>query len=56
VVKFYNDKQGLPYIELDGPGHEAAIMLLQHVQEDAEGCIKTTLVQTMQGNYKGYAK
>jgi hypothetical protein len=32
AVNFYKDKQGLPYIDLDGPGEEAAIMLLQHVQ------------------------
>ncbi len=56
AVKFYMDKKGLPYIELDGPGHEAAIMLLQRVQEDAQGRIETTLVQTVQGNYKGNTK
>ncbi len=32
-VNFYKDKQGLPYIELDGPaGREAAVMLLQSMQ------------------------
>ncbi len=56
VVKFYKDEQGLPYIELDGSGHKAAIMLLQRMQEDAEGPIETALVQTVQGNYKGYTK
>jgi hypothetical protein len=63
AVNFYKDKQGLPYIDLDGPGEEAAIMLLQHVQgkrNKAAGksieTIETALVQMVQGNYKGYTK
>jgi hypothetical protein len=63
AVNFYKDKQGLPYIDLEGPWEEAAIMLLQRVQgkrsKDAGGLIetiKTALVQTVQGNYEGYTK
>jgi hypothetical protein len=60
VVNFYKDEQGLPYIDLDGPGEEATIMLLQRVQgkrsKAAGELIKTALVQTVQGNYEGYTK
>jgi hypothetical protein len=60
AVNFYKDEQGLPYIDLDGPGEEETIMLLQHVQGErskaAGEIIKTALVQTVQGNYEGYTK
>ncbi len=58
VVKFFKDKQGLPYINLDGSGREAAIMLLEMaVRVEAEE-IKQGLVnvQTVRENYKGYSK
>jgi hypothetical protein len=49
AVNFYKDEQGLPYIDLDGPGEEAIIMLLQRVQgkwsKAAGELIKTALVQ-----------
>ncbi len=32
VVKFHKDKQGLPYIDLDGSSQEAATMLMQKLQ------------------------
>ncbi len=48
AVNFYKDEQGLPYIDLDGPGEEATIMLLQRVQgkqsKAAGELIKTALV------------
>jgi hypothetical protein len=60
AVNFYKDKQGLPYIDLDGPGEEATIMLLQCVQgkrsKPAGELLKTALVQMVQGNYEGYTK
>jgi hypothetical protein len=60
AVNFYKDKQGLPYIDLDEPGEEATIMLLQCVQgkqsKGAGELIKTALVQTVRGNYEGYTK
>ncbi len=60
AVNFYKDKQGLPCIDLDGPGEKATIMLLQRVQSEqskaAGELIKTALVQTVQGNYEGYTK
>jgi hypothetical protein len=60
AVNFYKDEQGLPYIDLDGPGEEATIMLLQCVQgkrtKAAGELIETALVQTVRGNYEGYTK
>jgi hypothetical protein len=60
AVSFYKDQQGLPYIDLDGPGEEATIMLLQRVQckwsKAAGELIETALVQTVQGHYEGYTK
>ncbi len=60
AVNFYKDEQGLPYIDLDEPGEEATIMLLQRVQGErskaAGELIKTALVQTVQGNYEGYTE
>ncbi len=54
AVKFYRDKQGLPYINLE-VSTEAAVMLLQGVQPEETTRIETatTLVQTVQENYKG---
>jgi hypothetical protein len=60
AVNFYKDEQGVPYIDLDGPGEEATIMLLQRVQgkrsKAARALIETALVQMVQGNYEGYTK
>ncbi len=63
-VEFHNpkDKQVLPYI-LDESAQEAAMMLMQmgarqHVAS-MQNCTKTEhtmLVETVQGNYKGYTK
>jgi hypothetical protein len=54
-VNFYKDEQGLPYIDLEGPGEEAAIILLKHKQGErskaAGGLIETmetSLIQTVQ--------
>ncbi len=62
-MNFYKEEQGLPYIELDGPGEEATIMLLQCVQGKRSKTageliktIETALVQMVQGNYEGYTK
>ncbi len=62
-VEFHKDKQGLPYIDLDGSAHEAAAMLVQmgarqHVAF-TQNCAKTEhtmLVETVQGNYEGNTK
>jgi hypothetical protein len=62
-VKFHKDKQGLPYIDLDGLTQEAATMLVQmgacqngeFTENRTEG-EHTMLVETVQGNYKGYTK
>ncbi len=63
-VCFYKDKQGLPYIDLDGSAHEAATMLMQlgmgqHATFDQSAASKTKhtiLVETVQANYEGYMK
>jgi hypothetical protein len=57
-LKFFKDNQGLPYINLDGLGQEAAIMLLETAmavgpKESKEGFIN---VQTVRKNYEGYTK
>jgi hypothetical protein len=57
-VKFFKDDQGLPYIDLDGSGQEAAIMLLETAiavgpEESKEGF---TNMQTVLKNYEGYTK
>ncbi len=40
-VNFHKNKQGLPYIELDGPtGCEAAVMLLQSMQQEHRVCVR----------------
>ncbi len=57
-VKFFNDNQGLPYIDLNGSGQEAAIMLLETAmtvepKKSNEGLIN---VQTVRENYEGYTK
>jgi hypothetical protein len=57
-VRFYKDKQGLPYIDLDGLAHKAAMMLMQlgmgqHVtfnQSAASKTEHTMLVETVQTN------
>jgi hypothetical protein len=59
VVTFFNkDEQGLPYIDLDGSGQEAAIMLLEtavgvEAEEIKQGLIN---IQTVHENYEGYTK
>ena len=58
-VKFHKDKQGLPYIELDGAGgREAAVLLLQSIQGEhvAKMDIGILHVRTVQGNYEGHTK
>jgi hypothetical protein len=57
-IRFYKNKQGLPFIELESSGG-AGIMLLLHKQE-AEEIMEmvdgTLLVQMVQENFKGYTK
>ena len=63
TVKFHKDKQGLPYIDLDGSALEAAMMLMQLgmgqdvtiMQTETRG-EHTMLVETVQGNYEGFRK
>ncbi len=60
-VKFHKDEQGLPYINLDESDEEAAVLLIQMMEqqdkENKDGTEKElTLVQTMRGNYEGFTK
>ncbi len=58
-VNFHKDKQGLPYIELDGPtGCKAAMMLLQSMQQEHHVCTEVEVlhVQTVHGNYERHTK
>ncbi len=58
-VNFYKYKQGLPYIELNGPaGRKAAVMLLQSMQQEhvANTGMEVMHVQTVHGNYEGHTK
>jgi hypothetical protein len=51
-VRFYKDKNGLPFIDLDKSSEDAAAMLVQTGLEDAANA----LVQTVCQNYEGYTK
>jgi hypothetical protein len=59
--KFHKDKQGLPYINLDESDEEAAVLLIQMMEqqdkENKDGTKKEVmLVQTVHGNYEGFMK
>jgi hypothetical protein len=63
TVKFHKDKQGLPYIDLDGSAQESAMMLMQlgmgkHIMMMETGMSEehTMLMETVQGNYEGFTK
>ncbi len=57
-VRFYKDKQGLPYIDLEESDQDAAMMLVQeHIWTSKFDEVKgMSLIQTVHGNYKGYTK
>jgi hypothetical protein len=60
-VKFQKDKQGLPYINLDESDEEAAVLLIQMMEqqdkENKDGTKKeVTLVQIVRRNYEGFTK
>ncbi len=59
-VRFYKDKQGLPFIDLEESNQGMAVMLLQKgvgLYENNEGKEEATmLVQTVRGNFEGYTK
>ncbi len=60
IFKFHKDKQGLPYIDLEGLSQKAATMLMQvnqaqGAQECASGAARIH-VQMVCGNYEGYTK
>jgi hypothetical protein len=60
-VKFHKEEQGLPYINLEKLDEEAAMLLIQMMEqqdeENKDGTKKeVTLVQTVRGNYEGFTK
>jgi hypothetical protein len=56
-VEFHKDEQGLPYINLEKLGCEAAIMLMQNAQEHlTKSETGQILVQMVRRNYEGYTK
>ncbi len=59
-VRFYKDKQGLPFIDLEESNQGAAMMLLQRgielCEDDKRKEEATMLVQTVRGNNEGYTK
>ena len=60
-VQLYKDEQGLPYIDMDKSSKAMAMMLMQQGEQmfDAEESAletKVSLIQTVQGNYKGFTK
>jgi hypothetical protein len=59
-VRFYKDKQGLPFIDLEESNQGVAVMLLQKgvkLYKNNKGKEEATmLVQTVCGNYEGYTK
>jgi hypothetical protein len=55
-VRFYKDKQGLPYLDLEESNEAGALLLMQHgggTRDEDEGI---SLVETVRGNYEGYTK
>jgi hypothetical protein len=57
-VLFYKDKQGLPYIDLEGSDQDTEMMLVQEhagTHELDEGK-RMSLVQTVRRNYNGCTK
>jgi hypothetical protein len=59
-VKFHKDEQGLPYINLEGSGCKAVVMLLKTAMEingdEAKHKSEFVNVQTVRKNYEGYTK
>jgi hypothetical protein len=60
-VKFHKDKQGLPYINLVELDEEAAVLLIQMMEqqdkENKDGTKKEVmLVQTVRGSYEGFTE
>jgi hypothetical protein len=51
-VKFYKDKNGLPYIDLEDLKEDAEALLMQMGSEEAA----TAFIQTVQQNYEGFTK
>ena len=63
TVKFHEDKQGLPFINLGGSAQEVATMLTQlemsqhtMMAQTAKNKDHTMLVETVCGNFEGFTK
>ncbi len=57
-MRFYKDKQGLPYINLEESEQDTVMMLVQEYGATSKAVQTegTNLIQTIQGNYEGYTK
>jgi hypothetical protein len=57
-VKFHKDEQGSPYIDLDGLGCKAAVLLLKTAMEISRDEVEHEFVnvQTVHKNYEGHTK
>jgi hypothetical protein len=55
-VRFYNDKQGLPYLDLEESNEAGTLLLMQHGGEACNEDKDVSMVQTVRGNYEGYTK
>ena len=57
-VRFYKDKQGLPYIDLGESDLEVTMMLLEREIQEREETLedKMSYIHTVRGNYEGYTK
>ncbi len=55
-VRFYKDKEGLPYLDLEELNEAGTLLLMQHGGEACDEDKDVSLVQTVRGNYEGYTK
>ena len=55
-MRFYKDKQGLPYLDLEESNKAGTLLLMQHGGGARNEDKNVSMVQTVRGNYKGYTK
>ncbi len=55
-MRFYKDKQGLPYLDLEESNKAGTLLLMQHGRGARNEDKDVSMVQTVRGNYKGYTK
>ncbi len=55
-MRFYKDKQGLPYLDLEESNKAGTLLLMQHGGGARDENKEVSVVQTARGNYEGYTK